>query len=171
MKLRSSERIPDWRELFARPSLMIAFGFGSGLSRFMPGTFGTLVGVPLVYLLADRSWLVWLLAIVVAFAIGVVACDRACKYLQVHDHRGVVWDEVVGYMVTMALLPSGLLWMIAGFFVFRFFDIVKPWPISAIDKHVHGGFGVMLDDVIAGIFGLLLLHAANFSMNALSSSV
>jgi len=165
MKLRSKERNPEWRELVSRPSLMIAFGFGTGLSRMMPGTFGTLVGIPLVLLLANQSWLVWLMAIAAAFVIGVIACDRACQYLDVHDHRGVVWDEVTGYMVTMALLPADALWLIAGFFVFRFFDIVKPWPISWVDQHVHGGFGVMIDDVIAGLFGLGLLHAVRVALN------
>ncbi len=166
MKLRSGENNPHWRDLLARPSLLLAFGFGTGLARFMPGTFGTLVGVPIVYLLCGQPWWLWLLAIGVAFAAGVVACDRACEWLDVHDHRGVVWDEVVGYMVTMAFLPCDWIWLVAGFFLFRFFDIVKPWPISWVDARVHGGFGVMLDDVIAGLFGLVVLHGVYYFTTA-----
>lgn len=164
MKLRSTERNPEIRDLFANPALMLAFGFGTGLSRIMPGTFGTLVGVPIVYLLCGQSWWLWLLAIVVAFAVGVIACERACQWLDVHDHRGVVWDEVVGYMVTMAFLPCDWRLFVVGFFLFRFFDIVKPWPISWIDRRVHGGFGVMLDDVIAGLFGLVVLQVVWFAL-------
>ena len=161
MRLRSAQDNPSFGDLLSNPSLLIAFGFGSGLARWMPGTFGTLVGVPIAYLLCGKSVATWLVVVAVLFAVGVVACDRACRHLKTHDHRGVVWDEIVGYVVTMAFVPCVWYLFVLGFFAFRFFDIIKPWPISLIDRKVHGGFGVMIDDVVAGLFALLVVHGFN----------
>jgi phosphatidylglycerophosphatase A len=96
----------------------------------------------------------------VLFALGVWCCDACAKNLGVHDHPGIVWDEVVGYLITMIAVPKTLLWVVVGFILFRFFDILKPWPISWIDKHVEGGMGIMLDDVLAAVFALIVIQIA-----------
>ena len=93
---------------------------------------------------------------------GIWLCDVTSRDLGVHDHSGIVWDEFVGYLITMVAAPQGWLWVVVGFFLFRFFDILKPWPISWIDKHVKGGWGIMLDDILAGVFSLLALQATRF---------
>lgn len=93
------------------------------------------------------------------FALGVLWCDRSSKALGVHDHGGIVWDEFVGYWITMFMAPKGLLWMLLGFVLFRLFDIVKPWPINWLDKRVAGGFGIMIDDVLAGVYAFIVLQA------------
>jgi phosphatidylglycerophosphatase A len=90
--------------------------------------------------------------------LGVYWCDRSSKALGVHDHGGIVWDEFVGYWITMFMAPKGILWMLVGFVLFRLFDIVKPWPIRWLDRHVEGGFGIMLDDVLAGVFACVVLQ-------------
>ena len=89
---------------------------------------------------------------------GVFLCDYTAKALNVHDHPGIVWDEIVGYFITMFMVPKSWLWIVIGFILFRVFDILKPWPISLADKKVHGGFGIMLDDVIAGVFALIIIQ-------------
>jgi phosphatidylglycerophosphatase A len=139
------------------PVVFTALGFGSGLSPFAPGTAGTLVTVPLVYLLQQQTFLVYLMVTFFVLVTGSWVCGYAAKKLQVHDHSGIVYDEVAGFLITMSLAPAGWQWMLAGFVFFRFFDAVKPWPISWFDKNVDGGFGIMLDDVIAGIFSLCCL--------------
>lgn len=143
------------------PIHLLAFGLGSGVSPVAPGTLGTLVAVPLYLLLEPLSLFSYLVTVAVAFVAGVWLCEQTSKDLGVHDHGGIVWDEIVGYLVTMALAPEGWLWMLVGFVLFRIFDIFKPWPIGLLDKHVGGGFGIMVDDLLAGIYALvamLLLH-------------
>jgi phosphatidylglycerophosphatase A len=121
---------------------------------------GTLAAVPL-YLLLCQLPLWWYLAVVIAgFGLGVVICSQASKLLQVHDHGGIVWDEIIGYWLTMVLAPPGWWWVVVGFVLFRVFDILKPWPISVADKKVHGGFGIMLDDVLAAVYALICLQVA-----------
>lgn len=152
---------PSFKQLFANPNHFFAFGFGSGLAPKAPGTFGTLAAVPIYWLIQDLSWPLYLSWLLVTFALGVLWCDRSSKALGVHDHGGIVWDEFVGYWITMFMAPAGWLWMLLGFVLFRLFDIVKPWPIRWLDQKVHGGFGIMLDDLVAGIFAavcLQLLH-------------
>jgi phosphatidylglycerophosphatase A len=90
--------------------------------------------------------------------LGVFICDQAAKKLDVHDFGGIVWDEVAGFLITMCWIPFSWQSMLAGFVLFRFFDILKPWPIKWLDRHVAGGFGIMLDDVVAGIFAALVLR-------------
>ena len=140
----------------------LAFGFGSGLSPWAPGTAGTLLAVPIYLLIADWSLPVYSLFVLVAAALGIWFCDVASRELGVHDHPGIVWDEFVGYWITMWALPNNWLWVIAGFVVFRILDITKPWPIGLLDKRVGGGFGIMIDDIIAGLMACAVLHLANF---------
>lgn len=140
------------------PAYFIAFGFGSGLAPVAPGTWGTLAALPVYLLLIKTGWLVYLTLTVLAFIIGVVVSNRVSNDLGVHDYSGIVWDEVVGYLCTMFLVPHSAGWMVAGFILFRIFDILKPPPIRTVDKHVGGGLGIMLDDVLAAIPAWLILQ-------------
>lgn len=142
------------------PVVFIAMGLGSGLSPKAPGTAGTLLTVPLVYFLQQQSILVYALTILFVLATGSWICGYAAKKLQVHDHSGIVYDEVAGFLITMFMVPVGCYWLLAGFILFRFFDAVKPWPISWFDKNISGGFGIMFDDVIAGLLSLSCLLLA-----------
>jgi phosphatidylglycerophosphatase A len=150
---------PSFKDLLTNPNHFFAFGFGSGLVRKAPGTFGTLAAIPIFWLIQDLSWPLYVLWLLVTFALGVYWCDRSARALGVHDHGGIVWDEMVGYWLTMFLAPAGWLWMLAGFVLFRFFDIIKPWPIGWVDRRVAGGFGIMFDDVLAAVYSWLALQA------------
>jgi phosphatidylglycerophosphatase A len=145
---------------FRSPVQFLAFGFGSGLSPRAPGTAGTLVAVPLYWLISDCSLLAYSALLLLAALLGVWICDVASRQLQVHDHPGIVWDEFVGYWITMWAVPADWSWMLVGFVVFRVFDIAKPWPISHLDRQVKGGFGIMIDDVLAGVMACATLHLA-----------
>ena len=146
------------QRVFSRLDYFLAFGFGSGLMPFVPGTFGTLAAIP-VYCLMMYLPPGWYLAlVVVAFLLGVKICDKVSRDMGVHDFSGIVWDEIVGYLITMYCVPIGIKWIFAGFFLFRLFDILKPGPIAWVDKKVGGGFGIMLDDVLAAIPALLILQ-------------
>lgn len=140
------------------PRHFLALGMGSGLVPKAPGTMGTLAAVPLVWLLQGLPLWGYLLVILFAFLIGIWLCDVTARNLGVHDHPGIVWDEFVGYGLTMVAVPSGWQWLLLGFCLFRVFDILKPWPIRQVDRRVGGGFGIMLDDVLAGVFAWLLLQ-------------
>lgn len=140
------------------PVYFIAFGFGSGLMPKAPGTWGTLAAIPLYLLIAYFHWSVYLSITLLAFILGVWVSDKVTKDLGIHDYKGIVWDEVVGYLLTMFLVPKGFVWMLWGFILFRIFDIWKPYPISYVDRKIHGGFGIMLDDVLAAIPAALFLH-------------
>ena len=152
---RSARKQPlNWRN----PVHLLAFGFGAGASPVAPGTLGTLVAVPLVLLLQQLSLFSYLAITAALFVIGVWLCDRTARDLQAEDPGGIVWDEIVGYLITMTSAPAGWGWLLAGFLFFRVFDILKPWPIRLIDRRVTGGAGIMLDDVLAGAFGLAALQ-------------
>jgi phosphatidylglycerophosphatase A len=154
--------MPDLQSIRPRPfkslAQFFAFGFGSGLAPKAPGTFGTLAAVPLYWFLAQLGLELYAIALVVTLVLGVWICEVASKQLRVHDHPGIVWDEFVGYWITMFALPTNWIWVLAGFVAFRFFDIVKPWPIGPLDKRVGGGLGIMIDDVVAGVMACGLLH-------------
>ena len=139
------------------PAGFVAFGFGSGLAPVAPGTFGTLAAIPWYLLMATLSWEWYLLLTVLAFFLGIYLCERASVDMGVHDHGGIVWDEFVGYWITMFLIPLTWYWVLLGFLLFRFFDVVKPFPIKWLDKKVKGGFGIMIDDVLAGLFAWVIL--------------
>lgn len=148
----------DRRRLLASPAGWLACGLGSGLTPKAQGTFGSLAALLPWLLLRDLSVTAWLAIVVVAFAVGVWACGVAGRILGLDDHRSLVWDEFVGQWI--ALLPALLApwWaVVAGFVLFRLFDVWKPWPIGWLDRRVKGGAGVMLDDVIAGIFAAVVL--------------
>jgi phosphatidylglycerophosphatase A len=147
-------------DLLRHPAQFVAFGFGSGLSPRAPGTAGTLVAIPLYLLFAEWSLLQYTVLILVSAVLGVWICGAASRQLQVHDHPGIVWDEFVGYWITMWAVPVDWVWIIAGFVVFRVYDIVKPWPVNVLDRKVGGGFGIMIDDVLAGVMACLTLHIA-----------
>ncbi len=149
---------PSVKTVFGLPAHFFAFGFGSGLAPFAPGTFGTAAAIPLYLLIQPLSLPIYLAVVVAAFVFGVWVCDQAGSDLGVHDHGGIVWDEFVGLWVTMIAAPAGWGWVAAGFLLFRLFDIWKPWPIRWADQQVSGGFGVMLDDVIAGVYALIVLQ-------------
>ena len=148
--------------VFGSWSQFVAFGFGSGLASKAPGTAGTALAVPLYLLLAPLDLVAYTLFIVAAIIFGIWVCDVASRELDVHDHPGIVWDEFVGFWIAMWALPAQWPWLVAAFVVFRFFDILKPWPISWCDRRVHGGLGIMLDDIVAGVFTCLLLHSVRW---------
>lgn len=149
---------PSVKSVFTDIRLFLAFGFGSGLSRIVPGTLGTLASVPLYFALVQLPLWAYILVVLAAWGVGIYLCGYAAKKLGVHDHGGIVWDEFVGFWITMIALPSSWQWVLAGFILFRIFDMVKPWPISYLDKKIHGGHGIMLDDVVAGLMALACLH-------------
>ncbi|MGR5141747.1 phosphatidylglycerophosphatase A [Photobacterium sp. DNB23_23_1] len=140
------------------PWHFLATGFGSGLSPVIPGTMGTVAAIPLYLLMAQLPFTAYLVIIVVAALIGITICQKTSDDMGAHDHGSIVWDEFVGFWITMAIAPVvSWQWVLAGFVLFRFFDMVKPWPISWLDKHVHGGLGIMVDDILAGFMAMIAL--------------
>lgn len=153
---RSAPRLSP--RLLREPIHFLSLGFGSGLAPFAPGTFGTLAALPLYLLLQPLPLAVYVGITLLLFVAGIAICDISARRLGVHDHPGIVWDEVVGYLVTMIAAPAGGYWLLLGFVLFRFFDIIKPWPIGLVDRRVGGGFGIMVDDLLAGLMAALLLQ-------------
>ena len=143
---------------FSHPAHAIALGFGAGLSPRAPGTVGTLlawaVGAALVPLLPAAAMLALVGAL---FLAGIWACEVTGRHLGVSDHGAMVWDEVVAFLLILAVLPGELAWQAAAFVLFRFFDIAKPQPVRYFDQRCRGGFGVMLDDLAAAAYTLLVL--------------
>jgi phosphatidylglycerophosphatase A len=151
---------PRPRDVFQDPVLFLAFGFGAGLAPRAPGTVGTLVAIPLYLWLSQFSQPVYLAAVVVVAIVGVWICGRAAATLGTHDHPGIVWDEFAGYLVTMIPASGSWISLLAGFILFRVFDVWKPWPISVADEKISGGAGIMLDDLLAAIpaaFGVAIV--------------
>ena len=144
---------------FSSTVQFFAFGFGSGLAPVAPGTAGTLLAIPLYLLFSDLPLALYTLLVVVAAAVGISLCGKASRQLQVHDHPGIVWDEFVGFWITMWAVPVNVWTVVLGFALFRLLDIAKPWPISWCDRHISGGFGIMVDDILAGVFSCIALHA------------
>lgn len=140
------------------PIFFLAFGFGSGLLPYAPGTWGTIAAFPLYLLLALLPVKAYLIIIFLLFILGIFLCNTVSQQLKENDYPGIVWDEIIGYLITMAGAPLGFGWMLLGFILFRLFDIWKPQPIHFIEKHVEGGLGVMIDDLLAAIPALLLLQ-------------
>ena len=143
--------------MLRHPIHFLSLGFGSGLAPKAPGTFGTLAAIPVYLALANTSSEIYLSITILLFILGIYFCQFTADAVGVHDHPGIVWDEIVGFLVTMSFVKCSLISVTAGFLLFRFFDILKPWPIGWLDKKVQGGFGIMLDDLLAAIFSAALL--------------
>jgi phosphatidylglycerophosphatase A len=155
--------------VLSHPAGWIATAFGAGLLPKAPGTAGSLVALlPWWFLLRGLAPGWYALVLVVGFALGVWACAVSARRLGVDDHGALVWDEVIGMWVTLIAAPGiggpagsrlgAVICMAIGFVLFRLFDIWKPWPVGVADRRVHGGFGVMLDDVLAGVYALIALQ-------------
>ncbi|HET7610435.1 MAG TPA: phosphatidylglycerophosphatase A [Rhodanobacteraceae bacterium] len=156
---------PQRRALLSHPAGWIATALGAGLSPKAPGTVGSAVALLPWWFLLRGLPVAWYAAVlVVGFALGVWACGVAGKRLGVQDHGALVWDEVVAMWLTLLAAPRGWPWMVAGFALFRLFDIWKPWPVRWADRRVHGGLGVMLDDVLAGLYALVVLQLAALAL-------
>lgn len=136
----------------------LAFGFGAGLSPMAPGTAGTLVGVVLYLVLSMLPATLYVLIVAGLFAVGMWAVGAVAEQLGADDPQSIVWDEVVGFLVAMIAAPAGIMWIIAGFLLFRAFDIYKPWPISSVEARFRGALGIMLDDVVAALYTWIVLH-------------
>jgi phosphatidylglycerophosphatase A len=153
---KPSPPLPD--ALWRNPLYFIAFGFGSGAMPFAPGTFGTLMAIPFYLFIRPLPLPLYLLVVVLFIAITTWICDLVSHEIQIHDHPGMCIDEFAGFFVTMINAPPGWKWIVLGFVLFRIFDIWKPWPIRSIDEKVPGGIGMELDDIVAGMFSLVIMQ-------------
>lgn len=154
-KLRSARELT-----FGSLEGFFAFGFGSGLAPWAPGTFGTLAAVPLAVGLKLLPAVAFWAFLPIAFVLGVYLCEVTSKRLGEHDPGGIVWDEMVAYWLTVAFFPLHWAWMLAAFVLFRLFDILKPWPIRWVEKRFGGGLGIMLDDIVAALYAMAMLGIA-----------
>lgn len=149
---------PDRSFLLSHPLHFLSLGLGTGLSPRAPGTVGTLLGFPLFMLIAQQSFLLQSLLLLIAFLFGIVCCEYTGKALGVSDHGAIVLDEIVAMAWVMTTIPWGLGWAFAAFLLFRLFDIFKPFPIGWVDERVKGGLGVMLDDLLAAGYAIIILQ-------------
>ena len=148
--------------LLKDPVHLIALGFGTGLSPIGPGTCGTLLALPLAFLLLHAPLAVAWIIVALSVAVGIWITGESADRLGVHDHSGIVWDEIAAFLALALVLPSGWVWLIAGFAVFRGFDIFKPWPIRDLDHRLRGGVGIMLDDLAAAVYSAVLLRLIEY---------
>jgi len=153
---------PSLARLLADPASLLAFGFGAGLAPRAPGTAGTLVGVLVYWPASLLPAPAYAAVAAAAFAVGIGLCGRTARKLGAEDPPGIVWDEVAGFLVAMIAVPRAWPWVIAGFVLFRLFDVWKPWPVSLADARVKGGLGIMLDDLVAALYTLACLHLAQY---------
>lgn len=149
---------PTLKLLMSHPAHFCALGFGSGLAKKAPGTFGTLAGLPLFWLIADLGAYTQLAIITALFVAGIYFCGKTGKALGVSDHGSIVWDEIVAIMLVLTVTPYHWQWWLVAFVLFRLFDIWKPVPIRQCDAKVKGGLGVMLDDVLAAVYAIISLE-------------
>ena len=149
---------PTLKLLLSHPAHFCALGFGTGLAKKAPGTFGTLAGLPLFWLIADLGFYTQLAIITVLFVAGIYFCEKTGNALGVSDHGGIVWDEIVAIMLVLTVTPYHWQWWLVAFILFRLFDIWKPAPIRQCDAKVKGGLGVMLDDVLAAVYAIISLE-------------
>ena len=151
------------RVVLTHPLGWIASGFGVGLAPFAAGTIGSAAALlPWFFWLRPQSPVIYLGVVAIAFVIGVIAAQWVIDKTRIEDPSVVVWDEFIGQWLALFLAPAGWLWMLGGFALFRLFDIWKPWPVSWADQKLHGGFGAMFDDALAGLYALLVLQAIHY---------
>jgi phosphatidylglycerophosphatase A len=154
MKLELREKVS-----LRNPVHFLALGFGSGLAPKMPGTFGTLAALPLIFVFTHYlSLSVYMSITLIASVIGIWICGKTAEDMGVHDDSSIVWDEVAGMLIALLAVPFTWPNVLIAFLLFRFLDIVKPWPIGLLDKNLHGGLGIMLDDIAAGLVTLGVMH-------------
>lgn len=158
MTILMSNKTPSLKQLLVNPVQLLAFGFGSGLSKKAPGTMGTLVAIPFYYCLIQFYAGFYLPVLLLVVISGIWICGKAAEDIGVHDHGGIVWDEIAGYLLTMYWVGFSWQNVLIGFVLFRIFDIAKPWPINWLDKKVKGGFGIMVDDLLAGLMSAACLY-------------
>lgn len=151
--------MPDIKFLFSHPVHFLSLGFGSGLSKKAPGTFGTLIGMPIFFLIYGFSLTQQLLVITALFGVGIYLCAFTGKAIGVVDHGSIVWDEIVAIMLVLTFTPLQWPWWLAAFLLFRLFDIWKPYPIRMLEAKYKNGFGVMFDDLLAAIYAIACLQA------------
>lgn len=144
--------------VWQNPWHFIAFGFGTGAIPFAPGTFGTLIAIPFYLAIRNFPNSIYLITVLIITVGSIWLCDKVSRELNVNDHQGMCLDEIVGYLVTMYAAPHNFKSILIGFILFRLFDIWKPQPIQYVDQKIHGGFGMILDDVLAGIYACIFLH-------------
>lgn len=149
---------PSIKTVLTNPIHFLAFGFGTGLSPKAPGTIGTLAAVPLFLLMSQFSLIIYTIVLIILILLSFYIAGKSAELLGIHDHGGIVIDEICGYLVTMLLAPVSWQAMLLGFVLFRFFDIFKPWPIKQLDQSISGGVGIVVDDLMAGIYALLSLQ-------------
>ncbi|MEM7304931.1 MAG: phosphatidylglycerophosphatase A [Pseudomonadota bacterium] len=159
---------PTAKQVFTNPIHFFAFGFGTGLAPVAPGTFGTLAAIPIYLLMEDLMLPAYCGVLLILCLFSIFIAGRSSQQLGVHDHSGIVIDEIVGFLLTMTLAPQGWGWILAGFLLFRLFDIIKPWPINILDRRVSGGLGIVVDDLMAGIYGGLSLLVIEWLLNQFS---
>ena len=152
-------RSPDnlARTVLTDPVHFLAFGFGSGLAPFAPGTFGSIPGMLLFWVTMGFGLYVQLAVAVVLCVAGVWICGESARRLGIHDHGGIVWDEIAGMYLTLFVAPFSVFGWVLAFGLFRLTDIVKPWPIRDLDHRLKGGVGIMLDDLVAALYAALML--------------
>lgn len=155
---------PNVRKVFTDPRYFVAFGFGSGLAPKAPGTIGTMAAVPVFLIFSGLHPGIYAGIVVAALVAGIMICDSVAADMSIKDPSAIVWDEFVGLWIALFMLPEGWYWLVAGFILFRFFDILKPWPVSFFDRELTGGLGIMMDDVAAGLYSLGLLQCAAYSI-------
>ncbi|HLB56586.1 MAG TPA: phosphatidylglycerophosphatase A [Coxiellaceae bacterium] len=158
MRKYQKKSIPPPHSIWTNPIHFIACGFGFGTFPYFPGTIGTLLAIPLTIFLSRTTLQFYIVAVVLLFLIGMYVCNITNRDFGTDDHPAAIIDEIATFPIVMILIPMNWYFLLIGFLLFRFFDIVKPFPIRWIDKNVHGGFGVMLDDLLAAIFSWIILH-------------
>ncbi len=158
------KRVPA-KTVFTDPVHLLAFGFGTGLSPVAPGTVGTLVAFPIAWLTLDLGLVSQIAVAAVLILSGIWICGESARRIGVHDHGGIVWDEVAGMYVTLLVTPPTVTGWALAFLAFRLFDIVKPWPIRDLDHRMKGGLGIMLDDIAAALYAVILLALYGWLMN------
>jgi len=156
------ERPDVTRQVLRDPVHWLAFGLGTGLLPLAPGTWGSLLAVGIFWLVPPLPWGVQLVALLVAFVLGCVICDISARRLGVHDHGGIVLDEIVAMLIVLCVTPRTAGWTLTAFLLFRLFDVLKPWPIREADHRIAGGLGIMLDDILAAVYAALVVRGAMF---------
>ncbi len=170
MQERSHVNFPKISWVFYNFERLLAFGFGSGLIRLMPGTCGTLFAWFIWFLVISLIPTTWIsILLIFSFIYGCKICQDVSNALQTVDHIGIVWDEMVSFWIVLHLIQDNFIFHIIGFFLFRLFDSVKPQPIKFFDKNIKTGFGIMLDDLLAALYSIMIIHFINYLYKLVSN--